>query len=51
MQVSIPTIGNEKSYESHPEIRMHTIDVALSAVLNDRVKFLLFSKTESYNLR
>ena len=31
-----PTIVNEKTYESHPEIRMRTEDVALSAVLNDR---------------
>ena len=30
-------MGNEKSFESHSEIRMHTKDVALSAVLNDCV--------------
>ena len=36
MQVSIPAIGNETSYELHPEIRIRTKDVALSAALNDR---------------
>ena len=36
MQVSIPTISIEKFLEYHSEIRMHTINVALSADLNDR---------------
>ena len=36
MQVPIPKIINEKSFESHFEIRMRTEDVALSTVLNDR---------------
>ena len=36
MHVSIPTIGTEKFFEYHSEIRMRTIDVALSADLNDR---------------
>ena len=37
MQVSIRTIGIEKFFEYHSEIRMRTIDVALWADLNDRV--------------
>ena len=36
--MSIPTIGIEKFFQYHSEIRMRTIDVALSADLNDRVK-------------
>ena len=36
MHVSIPTIGIEKFFEYHSEICMRTIDVALSADLNDR---------------
>ena len=36
VQVSIRTIGIEKFFEYHSEIRMRTIDVALSADLNDR---------------
>ena len=36
MHISIPTIGIEKFFEYHSKIRMSTIDVALSADLNDR---------------
>ena len=36
VHVSIPKIGNEKSFESHSKIRMRTKDVAVSVVLNDR---------------
>ena len=36
VQVSIPTIGIEKSFEYHLEICTRTICVALSADLNDR---------------
>ena len=39
MQVYIPTIGIEKFFKYHSEIRMRTIDVALSADLNDRERF------------
>ena len=37
MQVSIPTIGIKTFFECYSEIRVRTIDVALSANLNDCV--------------
>ena len=42
MQVSIPAIGIKTFFEYYSEIRMRTIDVALSADMNDRA-FVAFS--------
>ena len=42
MQKSIPTIGIKTFFKYYSEIRMRTIDIALSADLNDREQFLAF---------
>ena len=42
MQKSIPTIGIKTFFEYYSKMRMRTIDIALSADLNDRAQFLAF---------
>ena len=44
MHVSIPTIGIKIFFKYYSEIGMRTIDVALSADLNDRVVFMIQPK-------
>ena len=50
VQVSIPTIGNKKSFESHSEKRMRAKDVTLSVVLNNRVYETVTKYNHSQNI-
>ena len=49
VQVSLPTIGIEKSFEFHSKIRMHTIDVTISADRTIMREFIVSPYAQDHN--